>query len=475
MVGPSQFNLTQVTGNLTQSSSGRLSINIDFDTQQADMLAVGGAASLAGLVELHSTSILPQRSVEILSAGGTITQQGIAVAPSALFGYSLTQTGNELFVAATSANFAPSNAALTRSEQAAAAGLQSVWNAGGNAAFGTLFATLDGVAGSSPSTYARDLNQLSPRASVALAARQPAESENFTDALLSCPEFSNGTALVIEGRCVWGRVVGRVTSQSSVEGIPGFNISNVTYQAGGQAEIAPDWFAAGALAFQTSDLTGVNDSSTGRGRSGYGGVALKWQPDSWRIAFALGGSYGAFNTSRAITLPGFTGLATASPVVESIAARIRTAYNFVFGDGYLRPYLDLDVIHARSPAYNETGPATVSLSFATAGQTTFVGTPAIEIGQRIDLDGGKTLHPFAKVGISLFSNNDWQVRSGFIGAPAGTASFTTSVSEGHAVGRIGAGVQLLGVGHLDFRLQYEGQFAANTVSHAGLLTAAWRF
>ena len=91
VVGPSQFNLTQVTGNLTQSSSGRLSINIDFDTQQADMLAVGGAASLAGLVELHSTSILPQRSVEILSAGGTITQQGIAVAPSALFGYGLTQ------------------------------------------------------------------------------------------------------------------------------------------------------------------------------------------------------------------------------------------------------------------------------------------------------------------------------------------------------------------------------------------------
>jgi outer membrane autotransporter protein len=292
--------------------------------------------------------------------------------------------------------------------------------------------------------------------------------------LLSCPEFSGDTALVIEGRCVWARVIGQVTNQRAVEGIPGFNMSNITYQAGGQAEIAPDWFAAGALAFQTSNFNG-NDSSSGRGQSGYGGVTLKWQPGPWRVAFALSGSYGEFHTSRAVTVPGFAGLATASPVVDSIAARIRTAYNFVFADGYVRPYLDLDVIHARSPAYSESGLPTVSLTFATAHQTTFVGTPAIEIGQRIDLDRGMTLRPYAKAGVSLFSNSDWHVRSGFIGAPAGTASFTTTLSEGHAVGRVGAGVQLLGVGNLDFRLQYEGEFAANLVSHAGLLTAALRF
>jgi hypothetical protein len=36
-------------------------------------------------------------------------------------------------------------------------------------------------------------------------------------------------------------------------------------------------------------------------------------------------------------------------------------------------------------------------------------------------------------------------------------------------------VQLLGVGSLDLRLQYDGEFGANRTSNGGFLTVAWRF
>jgi uncharacterized protein YhjY with autotransporter beta-barrel domain len=473
--GPGAFNHSQITGNLTQGSSGRLLINADFNTQQADRLAVGGAASLAGLIELRTTSILPQRPIEILRAGGGLAQQGIAVTPTTLFGFGLAQSGGDLMVSANSANFAPPAAALSRSEEAVANGLQAVWDAGGNSVFGRFFSALDIVAGSSPSAYAQELNQLSPRASVALGARIPAETHDFTDAMLSCPEFADGTALVIDGRCVWGRFTGRFTSQGAADGIPAFDVDTYTYQVGGEFAVAPDWFVDGALAFQTSTLDSHNDSSTGSGRGGYGGVALKWQPGFWRLALAVSGGYSQFDTSREIAMPAFGGEATASPAVYSIAARVRTAYNFVFAGGYVRPYLDLDLIHTHTPAYTESGPPTLSLFFAQSGQTTFVATPAVEIGRRIDLDNGVTLRPYADIGVSLFSNGDWQVQSGFVGAPAGAGLFTTTISEGHAVGRVSAGIQLLGVGNLDLRLRYEGEFAADTTSHAGLLTVAWRF
>ncbi|MGH7060702.1 MAG: autotransporter outer membrane beta-barrel domain-containing protein, partial [Stellaceae bacterium] len=368
-----------------------------------------------------------------------------------------------------------SGVTLERSEQAVANGLQAVWEAGGNEVFGRFFAGLDSLAGASPPAYAQELNQLSPRASIGLGARVPADTHDFTDALLSCPEFADGTALVIDGRCVWGRFIGRFTSQAAADGIPGFDVNTYTYQVGGETEVAPDWFADGAVAFQNKNLESHNDSSTGTGNSGYAGAALKWQPGLWRLAFAVSGSYGRFDTSREIVTPGFGGLATGTPAIYSIGARVRAAYNFVGANGYVRPYLDLDLIHAHASAFTESGPPTLSLFFAGSGQTTFVATPAVEIGRRIDLNGGMTLRPFASAGISFFSNADWQVQSGFVGAPAGAGLFTTTISEGHAVGRVSAGIQLLGVANLDLRLRYEGEFAANVVSHAGLLTAAWRF
>jgi hypothetical protein len=64
---------------------------------------------------------------------------------------------------------------------------------------------------------------------------------------------------------------------------------------------------------------------------------------------------------------------------------------------------------------------------------------------------------------------------GFIGAPPGAALFTTTPTQGHAIGRVQAGLQLLGVGNLDLRMQYDGELGGVGVSNAGLLTAVWRF
>jgi uncharacterized protein with beta-barrel porin domain len=108
-------------------------------------------------------------------------------------------------------------------------------------------------------------------------------------------------------------------------------------------------------------------------------------------------------------------------------------------------------------------------------QTAFVATPAVEVGARVDLAEGRTLRPFATAGLSYYSNSDWRVRSMFIGAPSGSGTFTTTNAEGHTIGRLGAGIQLLGVGSLDLRLQYDGEFGANRASNGGLLTMAWRF
>jgi outer membrane autotransporter protein len=378
-------------------------------------------------------------------------------------------------LSATSADFARGDFSLSRSQRAVAAGLQSVWDVGGNAAFGPLFALLDRDASSSGAAYDRDLDQLSPGASVALGAQQPAETHNFLNAMLSCPQFQGQTALVKEGGCAWARVIGHAVSQRATDGIPGFTGNNVTYQLGGEAGIAPDWLVTGSLAVQTSTFSSSNATSQGNGQSGYGGVGVKWQPGPWLVALAVAGSYGSFSTERSIALAGFAGIATASPVIESVATRVRLARSFDQGEWYVRSYLDLDLIHTHAPAFNESGPAPIGLAVLAANQTTFVGAPAIEVGRRIDLADGKTLRPFVLAGVSFYSNSDWRVRASFAGAPSAASSFTTTIPEGQVIGRAGAGVQFLGFRNFDFRLQYDGEFGANRSSNGGYLTGAVRF
>ena len=144
-------------------------------------------------------------------------------------------------------------------------------------------------------------------------------------------------------------------------------------------------------------------------------------------------------------------------------------------DWHLRPRLDLDLIHAYSPAYGESGQSPIGLRFDDTTVTTVVATPAVEIGGQVELPNGRTLRPFMAVGVSLATDTDWRVPARFAGAPSGSAPFLTNVQTDTATGRLSAGLQLLDAGPVDFRIQYDGQFSTHRTSHAGFLTAALGF
>ncbi|WP_447981394.1 hypothetical protein [Achromobacter kerstersii] len=85
------------------------------------------------------------------------------------------------------------------------------------------------------------------------------------------------------------------------------------------------------------------------------------------------------------------------------------------------------------------------------------------------------MRPFAYAGVSLLSEDGWKTKARLDGAPAGTGSFTTSMPTDNVIGRVGAGFQVLNAAGLDFRLQYDGEFASKGSSHAGALKVSMPF
>lgn len=473
--GRSTMQDTTISGDYTQTEGGRTLFKADFNALRSDTLTIGGTASLAGHIQVLPTSLLPNRALSVITFAGAASTTNLVVDASALIGYTLSRVGNQLAIQASSANFAPAAFGLSTAQAAVASGLQSVWNAGGNAAFGTLFAGLSNAATAAPASYNQALDQLSPGASLELGAHQASDAFGFTNALLSCPEFASTTAQVIETNCAWARLIGRHTVSDGGGGIQGSTLNGSVWQIGGQNRIGTDLFLAGSLAFGNTWLNSDNRSVSGSGQTGYAGLALKWQPGPWLVAVSAMGSYGSFRTSRVLSLPGLTGVAKATPDQSSVAGRLRVAYSIWDNEWYVRPMASLDLVYSRVPSYRETGPAVISLGYDTASQTGVIATPAVEVGRRFDLGDGTTLRAFGSLGVSVLSNASWRVRTTFLGAPAGAGSFTTRIQGDRTVGRVSLGMQLLTVGRLDLRAQYDGDFAGSTRSHAGALTFALQF
>jgi uncharacterized protein YhjY with autotransporter beta-barrel domain len=68
-----------------------------------------------------------------------------------------------------------------------------------------------------------------------------------------------------------------------------------------------------------------------------------------------GCSYGWYDNTRTIRIPGFVGQAEADPDIYNVSARMRAAYTFAQGSYYVRPLVDFDLIYSHAEGYRETG------------------------------------------------------------------------------------------------------------------------
>ena len=468
------FRSPTIVGNFTQSATGTIVVNADFNTARSDRLTVQGDVVLAGSITPVATSILPNISLPVLSATGGITG-GLSGVGSPVFGFGVARSGNQMLLSATSANFAPASFGLSQSRREVASHLQSIWDAGGTPALGSLFGLLGAAANAGPATYSAQLRQLSPDASVAPGARGLAGSTAFASNALSCPKFADTTAMLIEGRCAWMRVTGRTSTQDSGNGITNYNLNAVTWQIGGQTELAPGWLIGGSLAYESSRLGTTDSLTSGSGQAGYGAVTLKYQTGPWLFASAAFGGAGEFSLSRTITLPGFASVAKGSPGTANMGMLFRATYTIGEEDFYLRPSLTLSAVNVRTGAYQENGGGVLNLRVDAASQTTLIATPMLELGGRVPLSEDLLLRPFVTVGLSLLSNDSWRQSGALISAPNGAGAFSTTVLMDQAVGRVGVGAQLYTSRNIDFRLQYDGEFSRTVTSHAGSLVVSMPF
>ena len=461
-----------IGGDFTQEAGGVLAVEADFANASIDRLVVGGDATLAGGIRIDAKSVLPDVELSFLTVGGTLTH--LLDAESSLFDYELVQREGELSLSAGAAHFAEPGATLNDDQHKVATHLQEVWDAGGGS-FGTLFGTLGSLADADPDRYASALSDISFGASGAAAASSIVMTQQHLDLLLSCPTFAAGSAVLTETECVWSQAGGQLLDQKASAGISGFDNTTYSLQAGVQREVSPDWFVGFAGGYDRSTIDSDDGRVASDGDTLYAGVSLKHETGPWLLSGALAGSYGWFDNTRTIAIPGFAGQAEGDQDIYNLSARMRAAYTIAYDNSYVRPLVDLDLIYAHAGSYRETGAGALDLAVDAASQWSFHVTPAVEIGTRVALGETTVMRAFAAAGVSFGTADSWDTSARLAGAPTGVGGFDSEVPLADVVGRLTAGVDIANDNGFSVRAQYSGAFSDTYTSHGGSLRLSYMF
>jgi hypothetical protein len=462
-----------LSGNLQHS--GVLQTTVDFATGQASKLWVTGTANLTG----SQFSLIPtstgSQPVTILQSTGTLTLGQNTVYDGGQLGqfsYQLsTPNPNELQVTQQSKMAAVAGkAGLSRTEQSVAAHLDANFAAGAPG-LGDAFLALGRI--DTLPQFRSALVSLANEAVNAVGTARLAASQAFATRMNSCPDFVGSSTFQIERECAWGRVVGDWTSRDTTSDSIGYTVDSRHLQLGGQKQLAPGWFLGGSIAYDWSDFAADAVPTNVDGKGLTVGAVIKRQDGPWLVSAGVDAGYGWYDSTRTVTLGSPPVAATASFNGQHAGVHARIAYQLPQQDWYLRPYLDLHAIYQRTDAFTETGARALDLNVSSSSATRFVASPMLELGGRLDLDGGTVLKPVFGIGGSFFDKNEWSTQVRFDGSPS--APFEVNSSLPSTLLNVDVGMTLMNADHLHLRLDYSGQFGNDYRSNGGSLKLSYLF
>jgi hypothetical protein len=468
--GAGQIATTVITGRFVQAATGRLVVDTNHSTGQSDLLSIVGSAELAGTIEVHPV-VVANRAVTVLTAtAGVNLDDGLSSSRTHLYRFAVAQVGSSVQIQPR-AEFTSAAASLGPNQQRLAAHLQQLWDSGANMDAG--FTALAGVADSAG--YRRSLNSLGGTTVGGIVAAKQAASERFTDNMINC-ELLRGEGLpLVEESCIWMRINGSRTSLDGSSDQAGYQQDAVTYQIGGQKEVAPGWFIGTSLGYESSWLVGKDDNSKVVGEAALAGVMLKHQTGSWVFTSVLDGGYGWYRSKRQVSVGSANGQANGSPGVAHGGLHLRAEYLVSLGNWYMKPNVTVEAIYRHMSGYGENGSTPFNLNVKSSSDATGGAVPMIEVGHGGGLAGVGTLRGFVGVGAAFYVNNDWQSQATLQLAPAGTGAFTLTSKSPNATAKVNVGIDLFTFQGVEAKLTYSTNVAPGYSSQAVIGRLAYAF
>ncbi|WP_309383405.1 autotransporter outer membrane beta-barrel domain-containing protein [Cerasicoccus frondis] len=470
--GVNEISTTSLQGDFRQDT-GVWNVEIDPANNQNDQLQVSGTANIeSGLrpVIIGSGQGLNGTYTFLTSPETYVAFD--AVEDSLVVNWNVTTSGTETSLSIESVDFMGSSShqasKLTQNEQHVAKYLQSIWANGNSADLDVAIASI--LNAQTSAQLASGLQSLSPEAHAVSPAVAPSTAARHHTTLHSIPVFVGNTTQLTEGTGFYMRGDYADLQYDKNNQISGYSEDEWRYQVGGQQHVGNNFFLGGGFIYGNQNITSEGGGFSGDGNSYTGGlVAKKLIGENWLVGASLAYTYSETDFQRRVA-----GLVAESHQVSHIvSSRLRAAYNIPFSNWYLRPAMNIDLVNVDVPAYSETGAGGLNQHFESQDDFQAGFSPELEAGMRIDLDGAY-LRPYAKIGVSAWTDSTWETRSRVSGAVAGGV-LVSEFEYDQFFGRAEAGIEFVTDGGWEVRAQYDNNFSENLLVNAVSLRMGFRF
>ncbi|MGR3803158.1 autotransporter outer membrane beta-barrel domain-containing protein [Marinibacterium profundimaris] len=460
-----------IAGQFRQTANGILEVAADFGGGAADRITFGDDVTLDGKLRIASTGIAPGTTHSVLSFGGAVSG-ALEAEDTAAVDYQLDMVGSEAVVSINGTQFGSAYDTLNSNQSAVGAHLDRIYDSGAQGYAGVL-AGLDALSAGEDgaAAYAAGLSSLTPGSALAAAATQAMFAQTRLSSALGCRTGNFGLTDP-EATCSWADIGGLTFDQ---EGDGGYDGNQFVVSGGLRTMLDSEWKLGVALGYESSSYSADDGNSSADGDGGYVALALGRGWNGFELGAAVTASYGVYDLERGIVGASAPTTAKGDTDIASFGARLHGSRLYGDASGYIRPALDLDLVHTRASGYTETGAGAYDLAVQSQSETILIATPSVEIGRAMTVGNGMGLTMFAKAGLSLSNADEWSSVARLDMADASAGSFTSSVPVADQLGRVSVGLSLATTETFEARLEYSGAFGDDFASHGlGLgITTRW--
>jgi hypothetical protein len=218
--GAGTVGTTTVSGDVTQTATGNIRIDVDARNGRADLLEVTGKVVLAGAIVVNPISLAIRKGTTgpvITAADGISGVPGVEGLATPIFTQSAVVTGNALAIA-TDADFRSNDPATSAAQRSLAGHLQRIWDSGSPGFDRDSRASPDCQAGS----HTSPLDALSGQEVAAVASARFEASQNFARNAFNCRPFAEMPSSRTANDCAWLRADGAVIDHDASGGFPAY-------------------------------------------------------------------------------------------------------------------------------------------------------------------------------------------------------------------------------------------------------------
>jgi outer membrane autotransporter protein len=276
----------------------------------------------------------------------------------------------------------------------------------------------------------------------------------------------------------WGQGFGGHASQDERDDVDGYSANYGGLIVGADRAFGEHWRVGGVFSYSH---TAIDDSdstagdSTGVNQYGLIGYA-SYAGSPWYVNVSGGVSLQHYDTTRLVSMPGFSGVAGGSFNGQQYVANAEAGYPLELGSVTVTPLANLMYSYLNQNSYTETGGNGAALSVGNSHVNSVRSALGAKLEKGFQTSYGVLVPELRVQWIHEYDHAKQTTGASFAGDPTGQTAFTTvGMTPISDFADLSLGVTLVRANNLSLTVRYELQVGSGFVSNTGILRLQQQF